>query len=172
MVVPEFAGAITDSRSKFLEWSEKVRDRVKLYSKAAVEALVQVELSEEPITEEQSEKLGVTPQASAQIHEYLKDRTAGTANSIVRDNAGEVGLETWRRLAKQYNPRTIQGTLTAQHKEYNPRGATKMSELPGCLLEWERDLRRCQQEGRKCPDDEVKRLTLLKMLPPKQWLSV
>ena len=40
VVVPEFEGAITDSRSKFLEWSEKVRDRVKLYSKAAVEALV------------------------------------------------------------------------------------------------------------------------------------
>ena len=47
-----------------------------------------------------------------------------------------------------------------------------MSELPGCLLEWEKDLRRCQQEGRKCPDDEVKRLTLLKMLPPKQRATV
>ena len=40
VVVPEFAGAVTDSRSKFLEWSEKVRDRVKLYSQAAVDALV------------------------------------------------------------------------------------------------------------------------------------
>ena len=42
-----------------------------------------------------------------------------------------------------------------------------MADLPKCLLEWERSLRRCQQEGRKTPDDEVKRLTLLKMLPPK-----
>ena len=36
--VPEFAGAVTDSRSKFLEWSEKVHDRVGLYSREAMEA--------------------------------------------------------------------------------------------------------------------------------------
>ena len=43
-----------------------------------------------------------------------------------------------------------------------------MSDMAGCIAEWERDLRRCLQEGRKQPDDETKRLALLKMLPQKQ----
>ena len=43
-----------------------------------------------------------------------------------------------------------------------------MADLPGCLAEWERNLRRCTQEGRAQPSEETKRLALLKMLPTKQ----
>ena len=168
VTVPEFAGAISDSRAKSLEWSEKVHDRVGLYSREAMQALVLVEVLEEAVTMEISQKHGVGQQASHQLHEFLKDRTVGTANEIARSNKSGIGLETWRLLAREFNPRTIQGTLTAQHHEYNPRGATTMSDVPKCLLEWERSLRRCAQEGRKAPDDEVKCLTLLKMLPAKQ----
>ena len=32
VVVPEFAGAITDGRGKYLEWAERARDRVSLYN--------------------------------------------------------------------------------------------------------------------------------------------
>ena len=58
--------------------------------------------------------------------------------------------------------------MAAQHKEQNPKGAKKMSELPGRIADWERDLRRCSQEGRSQPDEETKRLALLRMLPAKQ----
>ena len=34
VTVEEFAGAITDSRSQFLSWSERVKDRVGLYDEA------------------------------------------------------------------------------------------------------------------------------------------
>ena len=43
-----------------------------------------------------------------------------------------------------------------------------MAQLPGCLLEWERNLRRCIQEGRSPPSDDTKRLALLRMLPASQ----
>ena len=83
-----------------------------------------------------------------------------------------MGLEAWRRLCLQFNPRTIRGTLNSQHLETHPRGAKKLSDLPGCLAEWERNLRRCTQEGRPQPDEETKRLALLKMLPAKQQESI
>ena len=50
----------------------------------------------------------------------------------------------------------------------HPRGASKLSDLPACLLEWERNLRRCVDEGRTPPAEETKRLALLRMLPTKQ----
>ena len=48
-----------------------------------------------------------------------------------------------------------------------------MSDLPGCILEWERrNLRKCIEEGREPPSDERKRLALLKMLPPKNRAAI
>ena len=114
-----------------------------------MDALVLVDILENPVTQEISEKHGVTGPESHQVHEFLKDRTVGTANELARSNKSGIGLETWRLLAREFNPRTIQGTLTAQHHEYNPRGASTMADLPKCLLEWERSLPRCQQESRK-----------------------
>ena len=49
-----------------------------------------------------------------------------------------------------------------------PKVANRISELPGCLLEWEKNLRRCLAEGRTPPSDETKRLALLRMIPSKQ----
>ena len=60
----------------------------------------------------------------------------------------------------------------SQHLEQHPKGAKTMGELPGALLEWEKNLRRCSQEGRKPPDDDWKRLTLLKMLPKAQRVAL
>ena len=42
-----------------------------------------------------------------------------------------------------------------------------MADLPGCLAEWERNLRRLVDEGIEAPSDQKKRLALLKMLPEK-----
>ena len=76
----------------------------------------------------------------------------------------------WRMLAKQFNARTLSSTLHAQDLETRPKGAAKMADLPQCMLEWERNLRRCIQEERSPPSDEAKRLARLRMIPPKgRW---
>ena len=75
-------------------------------------------------------------------------------------------------LNRQFNPRTLTGIMNSQQLETRPKGATRMSELPGCLLEWEKNLRRCLQEGRTPPDDETKRLALLRMLPESQRKTI
>merc|ERR1711978_665007 len=58
--------------------------------------------------------------------------------------------------------------MTATHLESHPKGASKMADMPQCLLEWEKSLRRCLAEGRSPPNDETKRLALLRMLPKTQ----
>ena len=83
-----------------------------------------------------------------------------------------MGLESWRQLNRQFNPITIQSTLTSQQLELKPKGASKLSEMPGALLAWEANLRKRTDEGREQPSDELKRLALLRMLPPKIRQSI
>ena len=52
IVVPEFAGALTDTRAKFLEWVEDIKDRTALYDQKVAEAMSQVEQRTDKITEQ------------------------------------------------------------------------------------------------------------------------
>ena len=94
IVVGQFAGSLTDGRAKYLEWCEKVRDRCELYDRSLTKALAEVAGKAEEVTEEESRKLGVDSQASAELQGFLKEHTQGTAASIVRNNIKGVGLES------------------------------------------------------------------------------
>ena len=107
VAVSEFKGSMTDGRSIFLEWCEKFQDRVELYEEGLVKAMAAAEKVDGTITAEDSAKLGVSAHASRQLHGFLKDKTSGTAAAVVRGNDGGVGLESWRRLCAQFNPKTI-----------------------------------------------------------------
>ena len=61
VVVNEFHGSMTDSRAKFLEWAEKLQDRVELYEDGLVRAMAEAEKRDGEITAEESIKLGVSP---------------------------------------------------------------------------------------------------------------
>ena len=119
----QFAGSMTDGREKFLEWSEKVFDRVDLYEDTLVKAMAEAEQKGGTIDATESAKLGVSALASKQLHGFLKDKTTGTAAAVIRGNDSGVGLESWRRLCAQFNPKTIRGTLQSQHNETHPEGA-------------------------------------------------
>ena len=107
-----------------------------------------------------------------QLQGLLVNHTGGTAKALVRNNKGKLGLESYRLLCSQFNAKTIQATMMAQHREQHPKGAQKLSDMPARLLAWEQDLRRCADEGRDQPSDECKRLALLRMLPSKQRDSI
>ena len=59
VTVEVFAGSIAESRSKFLEWGETVRDRAELFDSRLNEAMVRAETRTEPITEQASIEMGV-----------------------------------------------------------------------------------------------------------------
>ena len=48
----------------------------------------------------------VDEQANIELQGFLKEHTQGTAASIVRNNRSGLGLESWRRLCFQFNPKT------------------------------------------------------------------
>ena len=120
--VPVFQGSMVDSRAKFLSWGERVKDRTGLYDQQLHDALTKAEFADEPITKTKSMEMGVDEVASREFHSFLKDKTDGTANAIVRNNKEGVGLESWRLLCRQFNMKTLQNELTAQELETHPRG--------------------------------------------------
>ena len=73
VVVSEFAGSMSDGRARFLEWCEKVHDRVALFEDNLVQAMTEAEKYDTEINAEQTTKMGVTPFASRQLHGFLKD---------------------------------------------------------------------------------------------------
>ena len=141
--VEKFNGAVSDSRAKFLEWSEHIKDRTLLSNPKVVDAMDLAEKETDVITMERSMELGVQSLESRELHGFLKDRSGGTAAAIIRNNRSRVGLESWRLLCKQFNPQTLQATLQAHQLETHPKPANKMSDLPQCILEWEKSLLRC-----------------------------
>ena len=74
MNVAEFTGSMTDGRSKFLQWTEKMRDRVLLYDANLADVMKSVENRTEAISKDDSENLGVAAKASAELQGFSKDR--------------------------------------------------------------------------------------------------
>ena len=58
--------------------------------------------------------------------------------------------------------------MHSEEIERSPRGASTLAQLPARLMEWEKNLRKCVDEGREAPSDGSKRLALLRMLPPNE----
>ena len=76
VVVGEFSGAMTDGRSRFLEWCEKIQDRVELYEEGLAKAMAEAEKKDSEISSEESTQMGISPMVSRQLHGFLKDKTA------------------------------------------------------------------------------------------------
>ena len=70
VAVNEFQGSMNDGRSRFLEWSEKLKDRVELYEEGLVRAMAEAENKDGEITADESLKLGVSALASRQLHGF------------------------------------------------------------------------------------------------------
>ena len=55
VTVSKFAGAVSDTRSKFLTWAESMRDKVELYEGDMVDAMEKVARMDTPVTREVSQ---------------------------------------------------------------------------------------------------------------------
>ena len=111
VTVEEFAGGIADSRNKFIDWSERVRDRVSLFDLTLADAMKKVERTSEVVDQKAMEEKGITPQANRELQAYLKDRTSGIAGSIVRSHREGIALESWRLLWAEFSPQTLTSTM-------------------------------------------------------------
>ena len=114
MEVDKFAGAVGDTRDKFVEWAEHMKDRVMLCDPDLVEHMRKVERTTTPISQEKMEEFGVSRMADHEPQSFLKDKTTGIAASIVRGHRPGLSLESWRLLWLEYSPKTLTSTMRAQ----------------------------------------------------------
>ena len=77
--VSKFAGAVSDDRTKFLDWVEGAKDRIGLYDPKLVPAMEAVEGQPLPISAERSAELGISERANKEMQGFLKVHTSGTA---------------------------------------------------------------------------------------------
>ena len=119
VAVSEFQGSMTDSRTKFLEWSEKVKDRVELFEDTLVLAMAEAEKRDGEVTAEASAELGVSPFASRQLHGFLKDKPQGRQQQLYgatmgvwdwNHGAGFVCSSTRKHFGAHSNPNTSNNT--------------------------------------------------------------
>ena len=68
--VEVFSGAMTDDRSKYLAWAERVKDRVELFDPTIAALMTETERGKVPITAEESKRMGATDYGSAQLHGF------------------------------------------------------------------------------------------------------
>ena len=104
VAVEEFSGGVSDARNKFIEWSERVRDRVKLYDPMLADAMKAVERTNVVIDQKANDDKGISAQSNRELQGFIKDRTAGIAGAIVRSNHAGIGLESWRLLWAEFSP--------------------------------------------------------------------
>ena len=88
--VDEFSGGVADSRNKFMDWSERVEDRVLLFDPALAAAMKKIQRTKEVVDQRMSESMGISAQANRELQAYLKDRTSGIAGSMVCQRCGPV----------------------------------------------------------------------------------
>ena len=88
----------------------------------------------------------------------------GDALVIVEHYDGQ-GFESWRQLSRRFSPSGGQYELDMMSRLMSPKKATKLQELPGAILRFERDIRTYESRtGRRFPE-EWKSPTFLRILP-------
>ena len=73
--ISEFQGSMTDGRAKFLEWSEKVFDRVALYQDNMVDAMARAEKETEEFKERVIKKRQVIEDNEVKLRELSLKET-------------------------------------------------------------------------------------------------
>ena len=65
-----FSGSMTDDRSKYLAWAERVKDRVELFDPIVAALMTETERGKVPITREEARKRGATDENDAQLYGF------------------------------------------------------------------------------------------------------
>ena len=102
--------------------------------------------------------------ADAKLFDFLVLKCRGDALVIIEHYDG-LGFEAWRQLSRRFSPSGGQYELDMMNSLMNPKKATKLSELPGAILRFERDIRTYESRtGQRFPE-EWKSPTFLRILP-------
>ena len=102
--------------------------------------------------------------ADAKLFDFLSIICKDDAHMLVDQFEG-MGFEAWRQLSRRYSPSGGQFELDMMGTLMNPRKAAKISDLPGEIQRFERNIRVYESKTGRAFPLEWKAPTFLKILP-------
>ena len=160
------------TKPSFRNWSRSVKAYVRgIISKLRV-AMERVEGTNEVVDYQIRAALGVAniEELDEQLYSVLNALTDGDAKGIVESAAAESGLEAWRSLIRQYDPRTTARTMHDIGAILHPGKAKKLVDFPALVLKWEQLLDEyAARTGERISDAQKK--YILKNMLPDDWME-
>ena len=102
--------------------------------------------------------------ADSKLHDFLSIICKDDAHMLI-DQFDGCGFEAWRQLSRRYSPSGGQFELDMMSSLMNPRKASKISDLPGEIQRFERNIRIYETKTGRAFPSEWKAPTFLKILP-------
>ena len=168
-MIPDKLGSA--SGPQWRGWSEQTRAYVEMLSEKLADQLKAVEGIEQPLLPDWIEEAAVPRSYAAQMSRYLKLRTEGNANTIVKAAQArkEHPLEQWRRLSWEHDPKGLGSELIELNELVSPDRlrAKTMAGIGAAIEAWEEQERRHKdRQGVELP--EKIRIAVLFRLAPKE----
>ena len=102
--------------------------------------------------------------ADTKLYDFLVLQCKQDALVIVEHYDG-LGFEAWRQLARRFSPSGGQYELDMMNSLMNPKKASKLADLPGAILRFERDIRTYESRTGRAFPEEWESPTFLRILP-------
>ena len=148
---------------QYREWAMKFKAKVKEYSPEMHNVVMKAEEETEEIDpdllDEQSGKF------STILYNRLTMLTSGPAFVIHQSVKRENGLESWRRLAKRYNPMTPMRGLQLMLKVMVPGKAKKGADIQSMISKWEGSIHTLERDYNEKISEMAKIGVLISMVP-------
>ena len=154
--------------TSFRQCGQDLKDLASRYSEALHSAMVEVEYSQEPVTQGNVLEFGVQPDEDRQLRSTIRAFTQGEPRNFVSTEVerGTPGLEVWRVLVGLYDPNNDNTRMDESTFIRSPGKAKSMNKVLAIMSKWEDVLNHRSRTLGKAPlDEDLKKSVLLSMLP-------
>ena len=84
---------------------------------------------------------------------------------MVKNSEEGSGLDSWRRLCKEYDPVTAPSKLRLLRQLLHPKPVPQLRNLVQAIEGWERQLKEYIERSKEPVSDSTKRLSIMAMCP-------
>ena len=131
--VKEFCGSMTDGRSKFLEWSERLCDRVELFEEGLVKAMAEAERRDGEVTVDESLKLGGKPTREPPAPRLPEEQNSGHCSSRHKRERWRSWIGIMAQAVRPIQPPDHPGCIAISAAGNTPQGSKETLRSPGVV---------------------------------------
>ena len=128
-------------KESYEDWAFAFKRIVRMKNKKAYDKLIEVEemsdvMADEKDIDPNNDFPGIE-ERSAELYDVLCQHLTGEPLMILRSVQDMHGFETWQRLHRKYNPRTMARGLRMLTEVIQPPRAKNLSDIEGNIIKWE-----------------------------------